>query len=239
MRQHRVLLQPLQEGEALLSGREALHLLQVLRVNVGAKLWVFDGQGYEAEAEVLEADPLRLRLRVAAPQASERELPFRLHIAAALLKGDSLSEVIRHSTELGMHRFVPLLSRYCQARSLSDNKHKRWQRIAAEAAKQCGRSVVPEVTTLQNLRDFQPRGLTIVAHPYASWTLASLQAAQPLSQQEAVTLLIGPEGGFSEEEIAMLEHHPNCYSVRLGARILRAETAPLALAAALVLPEAW
>lgn len=237
MRIHRVFLKDLQAGERALSGAEAHHLAQVLRVKPGTKVRAFDGTGLEAAGEVKEVDEVNVTLRLELPQPSDVEAALKLTLAVPLLKGDKFSEVVRRGTELGAVRFVPLLTARCDVKVLSENKLTRYRRVAKEAAKQSGRSVVPEVEPLRKLSKLDLGPLTLVAHPFAATTLQEVMELDAGSDEEEVTLVTGPEGGLSEHEIESLTEK-GAKGVTLGARILRAETAPIALTAALLLPEA-
>ena len=234
MRIHRVFLKDLGAGERTLSGAEAHHLAQVLRVEPGARVRAFDGSGSEAAGEVREVDELNVTLYLDPPEPSDAEAALKLTLAVPLLKGDKFSEVVRRGTELGAARFVPILTARCDVKVLSENKLARYRRVAQEAAKQSGRSVVPEVAELRKLSKLDLGLFSLVAHPYVSATLREVMSA---SSPEEVTLVTGPEGGLSEHEVESLVER-GAAGVTLGARILRAETAPVALTAALLLPEA-
>lgn len=234
MRVHRVYVPTLQAGETVLVGSEAQHLAQVLRVGPGARVRAFDGQGLEAQGTVTAADPMRVTVQLGEPETSEVEASLRITLAVALLKGDKLSEVVRRGTELGVVRFVPFVSARCDVRELSVNKLGRLRRVAQEAAKQSGRSVVPEVADVEKLSALRLEPFTLVAQPGAPVSLSQkLAQAEP----DAITVVTGPEGGLSDEEVCTLLER-GAQAVRLGGRILRAETAPVALAAALLIPEA-
>ena len=239
MRVHRVFVEKLRAGETVLSGSEAQHLAGVLRAGPGARVRAFDGRGLEAEGVVTEAAPLRVTLELGAPHKSVVEASLAVTLAVALLKGDKLSEVVRRGTELGVVRFVLFVSERCDARDVSPNKLLRLRRVAQEAAKQSGRSVVPEITEPHQLEALksgalEPDGLLLVAQPHAALTLRDILSERT---PERVTVVTGPEGGLSPAEVEMLEER-GAHAVHLGARILRAETAPVALAAALLIPEA-
>lgn len=239
MRVHRVFLHALSAGETVLTGPEAQHLAQVLRVQPGARVRAFDGAGLEADGLVTEVDAFRVTVQLEAPQPSTVEASLDVTLAVALLKGDKLSEVVRRGTELGVGRFTLFRSERCDVRELSPNKLERLRRVAQEASKQSGRSVVPEVVVAGALEALPLDGpgsdaLYLVAEPHAESTLRHLlKDAAP----EHITVITGPEGGLSEAEICELSER-GVKSVRLGARILRAEMAPIAVAAALLVPEA-
>ncbi len=233
MRVHRVFVLPLEPGRVALAGREAKHLSQVLRVAPGTRVRAFDGRGLEASGVVQEVEGLRVVLELSPPEASTREAALRLSIAVALLKGDKLAEVVRQGTELGAAAFRPFVSRYTEVPTLTEAKLLRLRRVAQEAAKQSGRALIPEVHEALRLEHLPLTPLTLVAHPSAALTISE---AAPTGVAE-LTLVTGPEGGFSEAEVEALKGR-GAVPVRLGSRILRAETAPVALAAALLVPEA-
>lgn len=233
MRQHRIYLQTLKPGPVTVSGDEARHLIQVLRVKPGSAVTAFDGEGLECQGTVTAVDDFQLTLELSEPAVSQLEAQVDITVAVALLKGDRLSDVVRQGTELGVKDFRLFTSQYSEVTELSANKHARLQRIAKEAAKQCRRSVIPEVHTATPLSGVPLSPVTIMAHPFASVTLRDALPEIP----DELTIMTGPEGGFSDNEVAQLERR-GVKVVRLGARILRSDTAPVALAAALLLPEA-
>jgi RsmE family RNA methyltransferase len=150
MRVHRVYVPTLTEqGEAnntiTLHGREAHHLAHVLRVSTGQAVRAFDGRGHEADGVVVDIAGDVVVLELSPPQASDVESTWQVHIAVGLLKGDKLADVVRQVTELGAVSVQPFTSRFGDVPKASPNKLSRWRRIAQEAAKQSGRSLVPEV----------------------------------------------------------------------------------------------
>jgi len=234
VRVHRVFVADLRAGKTVLSGGEAQHLAGVLRAGPGARVRAFDGRGLEADGVVTEADALRVTLELEAPRESAVEAALAVTLAVALLKGDKLSEVVRRGTELGVYRFVLFVSERCDVRVVSPNKLERLRRVAQEAAKQSGRSLVPVVAEPRPLSALEPDGLLLVAQPHAAFTLQGVLSEHTAAR---VTVVTGPEGGLSAAEVEALSRKGAC-AVRLGARILRAETAPVAVAAALLIPEA-
>ena len=235
MRIHRIFLKDLAQGEVKLLGDEAHHLIKVLRVKLGTKVKAFDGKGLEAKGEVMVLEPPNVILKLGLPEKDKLEPIWKVTLAVALLKGDKFANVVRQGTEIGVTHFVPLLTEYCDVRMLKEAKLRRWQSIAQEAAKQSDRSVIPTVNELCNLHSLRPKNINLVAHPYSTVTLhkaTKVLESKPLD----ILCVTGPEGGFSNNEIKMLEEK-NFQSIKLGTRILRAETAPVALAAALLLPK--
>jgi len=231
MRVHRVYIEGLQEGENRLLGDEAQHLIRVLRVKVGAHVQAFDGQGKQANGEVTAISKTDLTLELTTPYKSTNESALNVTLAVALLKGDKLSDVVRQATELGVNRIVLFKSQYADVPALSKSKLERLHKVLREAAKQSTRARIPELESGLSIHDLALSGLTIVAHPYAQKNLADLPTAQE------VMIITGPEGGLSEDEVMMLQAQ-GATAIRFGSRILRAETAPIALLGALFLPRA-
>ncbi len=234
MRVHRVYIESLRPGTLAISGPEAHHLSRVLRVRPGDSVRGFDGWGKEARGRVVSASEGRVEVALEAPVRSEREARLKVTLAVAMLKGDKMSEVVRQATELGAVRLVPVLSARAEVTVLSPNRLERWRRVAKEASKQSGRSLVPQVESLVALRDLaRGEALGLVADPRAPQSLKDIDR----SERAEVMVVTGPEGGLSPAEVEMLRDR-GFRAVGLGPRILRAETAPVALLAALLLPEA-
>lgn len=223
--QHRVRVEALAEQMAL-SAAEVKHL-QVMRVRPGDTVLVFDGRGAAGEAELTQLDPFAATLRLISRTETSSEYPQPVTLAIALLKGDKLGDVVRAGTELGVSRFQLLQTRYADVPDIGDNKLTRLRRIAEEAAKQSQRSVVPEIALPVPLAQFRPEGQVFYAHPGSPARLLEC-----LSWLSPLTLISGPEGGFSPEDLAQL-NLVGATPITLGPRILRAETAPLALLGAL------
>jgi 16S rRNA (uracil1498-N3)-methyltransferase len=230
MRAHRAHHAPL-EVNVTLSPEESEHL-HVLRANVGDAVTVFDGAGFEANGRILSLEP-HVTLELEAPKAVSLEPPQQVTLAVALLKGDKLTEVVRGATELGVARVQLLITDHADARDIGAQKLERLRRIALEAAKQCGRGVVPEVLEPIKLRDLTLNGAGLVAHPKSSRL-----PRDAVNWDAPVIVATGPEGGFSSLEIAALERM-GFVMVTLGRRILRAETAPIALLGAIVAGEGY
>lgn len=231
MRVHRVYLEGLQEGENHLLGDEAQHLIKVLRVKVGAQIQAFDGQGKQADGEISNLTKTDLRLKLAAPYKNTTESTLNVTLAVALLKGDKLSDVVRQATELGVNRIILFKSQYADVPALSKSKLERLRKVAREAVKQSTRARMPTLESGLSIHDLLLSNLTLIAHPYAQESLADLQP------EKEVMIVTGPEGGLSEDEVKMLQAK-GAHAIRFGSRILRAETAPIALLGAIYLPRA-
>ncbi|WP_414656989.1 16S rRNA (uracil(1498)-N(3))-methyltransferase [Deinococcus sp. VB343] len=215
--------------EMRLGPQETRHV-QVLRLRPGERLQVFDGRGAEAVAVLSELDAGHALLHLdTAAEAHSRgaEYPQPVTLAIALLKGDKLADVVRAATELGVSNIQLLVTQHAEARDIGVQKLVRLRRIASEAARQSERRVVPEVLEPLPLGQLSWEGRALLAHPGSAARVTDL-----LDWQTPLTLLSGPEGGFSEAEVALLRER-GAEAVTLGPRILRAETAPLALLGAI------
>ena len=230
MRVHPAYLKPLQTGMAQLSGEEARHLIRVLRVKPEAELRLFDGLGNEARGIIRKIDKYSLDIEVFEVYQSKNEPELNVSLAISLLKGDKLAEVVRKATELGVRELQLFYSQYSESAKISDNKLQRLQRIALEAAKQSARAYLPPIKAPVKLADIKLYEKNLLAHPYAKNSLSELK----LSQGD-ICIITGPEGGFSENDLSQLAE---VEMITLGPRILRAETAPLALISALLIPNA-
>jgi 16S rRNA (uracil1498-N3)-methyltransferase len=205
---------PLEEGR---------HLVEVLRAGVGDRFTVFD-QSREALAEVVDLGP-PVRYRILEERRPEREVGVEVVLYVALLKRDKLSEVVRAATELGATRIQPLITRHSVPKEMGEGKLRRLKAIAKEAAKQSGRLRVPEVLPPIPLKAVPEVEQGLVAHVGARALVREV-----LDLNRNLSLAVGPEGGFAEEEVALLKER-GFAPVSLGRRILRAETAALALLA--------
>ncbi len=209
-------------GPIVIEGPEAHHLAAVCRLRAGDRVCLFNGDGREYPALVKEVGKRRVALEVLTVETPQRELGFRLEVAAPLPKGDRAQFLIEKLTELGATHFVPLQTQRSVVHPRDTDKLQRW---VIEASKQCGRNVLMAVEPLCEWESYCRRtalpARRLVAHP------ASGNMSRPLGGEIAVA--VGPEGGFTEEEIAVARA-AGWQVVSLGPRILRVETAAMFLA---------
>jgi len=209
--------------------------VQVLRLQPGDALTLFDGRGGEYEARVERMGRSDVQVAVGLHYAVEREAARQVHLALAVPANDRMDALVEKAAELGAVSIQPLMAERSVLRLAGERAQKKqahWQAIAVAACEQCGRNHVPEVRAVQALADWMAR-----VHEGERWLLSPHPDAASWRGRSApavVTLLSGPEGGFSAAEEAAARMH-GWQPVRLGARILRADTAPLAALAALVL----
>jgi 16S rRNA (uracil1498-N3)-methyltransferase len=212
---------PLTPGPIEIEGPEARHLATVMRARPGDAVCLFNGDGAEYPAVVTDVSRKTVVLDVTDCRTINRELNFRLEVASAVPKGDRGDFLVEKLTELGVTRFVPLRTR----RSVVHPRVERLERTVIEASKQCGRNrlmqIAPPVDWDDHCRNQLPPALRLIAHPGGS--------AWPKMGGD-VRIAVGPEGGFTDEEMATAEV-VGWQTIGLGPRILRVETAALAVTA--------
>jgi 16S rRNA (uracil1498-N3)-methyltransferase len=230
-------------GVVVLSEEESRHLRDVLRLRAGDEAYVFDGEGREFACVVAEPGGRReaARLEVRGPvEPPSPESPLELTLAIALLKGEKFDLVVQKATELGVARVAPVLTRRADVRP-RDAEHgskrvERWRRLALEAAKQSGRARVPEVgepLTFETVANAEthPDSLRIMFAERGGSGLDAVRAAVSFVPPSVVAL-VGPEGGWDDEEIDLARAR-GWSVVTLGGRTLRAETAAVVVCALL------
>ncbi len=219
---------------------EARHIARVLRLRRGDIVAVVDGQGREYTVRLERVSPAVTVGTVLGAEPRHAESPLAITLAQAVPKGDKMEAIVRAATELGVARVVPIVTartivRLADARAR--DRVRRWQRVATEATKQCGRAVIPVVDAPRPLADFVASGvaggLRLCLWENASRALGAVLDTGEKSPALA-TVLIGPEGGFAEDEVGLARTH-GFVLARLGPRVLRTETAGPAVIAALQL----
>jgi 16S rRNA (uracil1498-N3)-methyltransferase len=226
---------PLTSGACIeLSDTAANHVARVLRLPVGAPLILFNGSGGEFEATINTIDKRRVLVDVGSFQDKEREPPLQIWLAQGISRGERMDYTIQKAVELGVSRIVPLFTEHCGVQLSGERLEKRikhWQGVVISACEQCGRNRIPRIDTPVTLTQWLAmpgEGLRLVLAPEAEHALAQLPAPGG-----PVTLLIGPEGGLSDQEIALAKQ-AGYAGLRLGPRILRTETAAVAALAAML-----
>jgi 16S rRNA (uracil1498-N3)-methyltransferase len=214
--------------------------VQVLRLQPGAGLTLFDGRGGEFAATVTHMGRSDVQVRVGAHDAVERELALPVTLAIGMPANDRMDALVEKATELGVAAIVPLTCERSVLRLHAERAEKRlahWRGVAIAACEQSGRTRVPELSPVAALPDWlqglpQPGAAARwLLSPGAACALMPLAAAQAM-RREPVLVLSGPEGGLSKDEEALAQRF-GFVPVGLGARVLRADTAPLAVLACL------
>lgn len=213
-------------AEVVLEGEEFVHAKTVLRVAVGDEIVLLDNSGSEYPAIVTEVGKRSLSAHITGTNAGGREPHTPVYLLAGALKGDKTELVVQKAVELGVSKIGIFGSRYCSA-YINQNKLERLNRVSREAAKQCLRTVAPEVCYFADLESALSSAAECKNRLFACEFAASSDCRlENLSGQTAV--VIGSEGGFSEEEYAMAVEKYAFSTLSLGRRILRAETAAIA-----------
>lgn len=235
---HRFFVEPtlLQGDLAELPAETAHQVRNVLRMGPGDRLLLLDNQGWQVEAELVEATRRQVAVRLLERSPAFGEPTRHVTLYQSLLKKDNFEWVLQKGTELGISRFVPLITErtVISERTLKPTKLARWQRILTEAAEQCRRARIPQLVPAQTfaeaLASQPPDTLCLIPALSATTPLTTLLADLPTH----TALFIGPEGGFSPAEVSQAQAN-GLLAVTLGPRTLRAETAAVAAAALLLL----
>lgn len=234
----RLVLTPpqLAERSLRLTGPELYHC-RSLRLKIGDALLLTDGQGREVQATVVRWDRRSVELALGADTGRNPESALRLTLYQGLARGAKLEWVLQKTTELGLSRFVPVVTARSQAGPGSGPapQQKRWEEIVRQAARQCGRTRLPEVSPpvkfSDSLRELPGTALGLILSEdpaAASWAAAGLADSGAAPREAGIW--VGPEGGFTpEEQAAALAR--GLRAVRLGPRVLRTETAGVAAVA--------
>lgn len=239
----RFFTQDITETGGCITGEDAKHIAKVLRMKVGDELTVCDtkGRDYDCMIEEIGAGEVRLKVLSVAPSQSEPDV--RVHLYQAMPKADKMETIIQKAVELGAASITPVMTRRCVSRpdaKSMDKKLVRYNRIALEAAKQCGRGVLPDVALpLPNFgavcRSLAGYDLALFCYECGGEPLRQLLAeAKPADGKTLkIAIITGAEGGFAAEEAEMAAK-AGAKTVGLGPRILRCETAPLAVLSAVM-----
>lgn len=220
-------------GSVTLAGDAANHVLRVLRLRTGDGLVVFDGNGTDYEGEITSLGRNEVNVRVGAGKEVHSESPLSLTLMQGICRGQRMDAVIQKATELGVRQIRPVLTDRSVVRldeERTPRKQDHWRRIAIAAAEQSGRSRIPEVAEPGKLEDALPEAAGFATRLLLDPHGARLRTLPAPSSP--VGLLVGPEGGLTESERRMALTF-GFIAVRLGPRILRTETAPLAALALL------
>ena len=223
----------LREGSScVLPEESAHHAVRVLRLRSGDDVVLFDGRGGEYAARIAAIERTRVAIDVLGHRAIEREAPLRVVLVQGVSSGERMDFTVRKAVELGVAEVHPVLAAASVARPKGERaaaRHEHWQRIAIAACEQCGRNQIPKVLPLVSLADYREEsaGLKVLLSPLAETPLSRIAV-----KGEEFVVAAGPEAGFSAAEEAALVS-TGFVPARLGARVLRTETAALAALAAL------
>jgi 16S rRNA (uracil1498-N3)-methyltransferase len=221
--------QPLHADSLITLDKDAArYLSSVLRMTSGQMINLFNGKGEEYIAEVASLSKNQVTVSIKESLPNDRESLLKIHLVIGISRGERMDWVIQKATELGVHTITPIFTERTEVKLAGSRLEKRlvhWQQVSISACEQCLRNVVPTINSavsLQQCLGTHDGGLKIVLHHRTERPLTELQ-----NTNNHVTILVGPEGGLSDDEITLAES--NGYNaVKLGPRVLRTETAPLA-----------
>jgi 16S rRNA (uracil1498-N3)-methyltransferase len=221
--------------DVTLAGDQARYIGRVLRLKPEDSLTLFDGRGGEYPATVTTISKTTVQISIDTIEQRDTESPLAIHLLQGVSRGERMDLVVQKATELGVQRITPVLTEFSVVKLNADRAKKRvqhWSNIAISACEQCGRSILPVIDAPQPLRNWFGDNLggtdtRLLMRPDANLSLNALDQAE-----SNITLLVGPEGGFSEAEYEQAEIAAFT-AVRFGPRILRTETAAIAAIAVL------
>ncbi|HXR89704.1 MAG TPA: 16S rRNA (uracil(1498)-N(3))-methyltransferase [Steroidobacteraceae bacterium] len=221
----------LQVGKRIaVEGAAANHITRVLRLRAGEPLTLFNGNGAEYAATILEFRRDTVLVEVGPEQAANRESPLPLTLAQGISRGERMDWILQKATELGGSRIVPVFTERSVVRldaKQAERKLQHWRAIAVAACEQCGRNRVPEITQPTDLFEFlgngvEPRMTRLLLSPISDVSIDEVSVSAA-----GVTVLIGPEGGLTDNEHEVARRS-GFTAVRMGPRVLRTETAAIA-----------
>ena len=203
------------------------HAVQVLRLKKGVKISLFDGRGLEYEATLDQVGKRESVVILGQKIESQNESPLEITLLQGISRGERMDYALQKAVELGVSKVIPVITERCNVQLSNGRAEKRlshWQGVMVSACEQSGRSVLPElmdVMPLEEAKMINQQSSRLVLDPLAK------QGFTTLEKQQKITLLIGPEGGLSEQEVQLLTEQ-GYQTVNFGPRILRTETATVA-----------
>ena len=220
--------------ELVLPETASNHVIRVLRLDVGETLHLFNGDGHDYQAEILSQEKRGARVRIISRHAIDNESPLRIHLYQCIARGEKMDWILQKATELGVTAFTPVVSERTEVKLDHERADKRlahWQGVIRAACEQSGRASVPTLHAPLAINRLDPDSVPTQAfhlQPGAAMKVAGLG----LDTGMETAVAVGPEGGFSARDIQCL-HAAGFRGLSLGPRILRTETAGIALLAAL------
>ena len=212
------------------------HLIRVLRLKTGDEVTFFNGnEAAQYKARLVDVSKKSAYAELLTKEIINNESPLNIHLGQGISRGDRMEFTLQKSVELGLNTITPLFTERCGVKLNSERiekKHQQWQKIVISACEQSGRCIVPLVRTPMLLEDWlaeQTTALKVNLHPKAQHSIINLPITETVdnkNQEPRVRLLIGPEGGLTDEEIVKASK-ANFKDVLLGPRVLRTETAAL------------
>ena len=238
---HRFFVEPSQIGEKeiVITGSDVNHIRNVLRMRAGEELLAADGQGSEYRCILRELQDSEIRAEICRKFSGSAELPSRITLFQGLPKSDKMDLIIQKCVELGVFRIVPVTTKRTVVKldaKKEESRRKRWTAVSESAAKQSGRGIIPEISGVQSFREAVEEAgeLDVCLIPYekAENMARTREILSGIPAGASIGVFIGPEGGFEEEEVREAME-AGARPITLGRRILRTETAGMAVLAML------
>lgn len=221
--------------ELSLPPQAAEHVARVLRMSPGDALTVFNGDGYDYAGTLVNVGKREVVLRIDDRKKIANESPLKLTLAQGIARGEKMDLIVQKATELGVTRIVPLFTERSEVKldpSRAAKRQEHWRAVMASACEQCGRVHIPELAPMQTLQTWLENLPDRNAQRLALLPEGNVRARELPFEGAEGWLVVGPEGGLGDRDIAML-NAAGFHGLRLGPRILRTETAGLAALAAL------
>ena len=223
-----------------ITGSDVNHISNVLRMKTGEELWISDGSKYEYRCTIESFEPDEVLLHIVYSQEPEYELPCRIYLFQGLPKEDKMELIIQKAVELGAYEIIPVETKRCVVKldgRKSAKKTARWQQISESAANQSKRMLIPNVhevlTFREALKYAESMDVRLVPYELARGMQETKEILAGIEPGQSVGIFIGPEGGFEEKEIETAIEG-GAKPITLGRRILRTETAGLAILSVLM-----
>ncbi len=226
----------IRQSRVSLTDEPAHQIIHVLRLKPKDHIILLDNSGWEYEVEIDQMSPGLIQGRVIGQGLGATEPRVKVTLYQALLKAEKFEFILQKGVELGVSAFVPFVSERCVVRKPGENKLARWRKIIQEAAEQSGRALLPAlhpVATFREASDSAHGASILLWEEERSLSLSRILKGPPFQASPTFNVFIGPEGGFPPAEVAYAESR-GIVPVSLGHRILRAETAGLAVVVALL-----
>lgn len=219
------------ESEILITGQDVNHIRNVLRMKVGEQVRISTDSGRNFFCSLAKIEEQSVQASILEEDVPGTELPCRIYLFQGLPKGDKMELIIQKAVELGVYAIIPVAMKNCVVKldeKKAAGKVKRWQGIAESAAKQSKRSMIPEIVEPMTYREAVKMAadfdVKLVPYENERGMLATKEAMEAVKPGDSVGIFIGPEGGFTPEEITMAREE-GMQLISLGKRILRTETA--------------
>lgn len=230
---HRFFVEQSQIGQdsIVITGQDAHHIKNVLRMRQGEEILISDGEKMEYNCTVAELNEEEVVVNILSSGESGIELPSRIYLFQCLPKSDKMELIIQKAVELGVHEIVPVASSRCVVKldaKKEAGKIKRWQGIAESAAKQSKRMLIPQIHSVMRFADAlkyaEEMDVKLIPYELATGMAGTRELIQSIQPGQSVAVFIGPEGGFDESEVLQAKE-AGVLPITLGKRILRTETA--------------